>query len=184
MENSFNAETYFRAIAETLKDIVNSSDGNHFTKAESLAKMEGFLAEMQYAEGYQLILMDSFRAQMIDSKSDNVLQKRFTTYFLLKNVTDANFSSKYQDIDACKAVVDKITGRMLHDKRNYLNLMHRLDVASLTFTQVGPIGSNWYGINVSFFMVDNPGQIGYDVNHWVQPEPEEPVIPEIGRAHV
>jgi hypothetical protein len=56
---------------------------------------------------------------------------------------------------------------MLHDRRNYQNEMHRLDPASVTYQQVGPIGTNWYGINVSFFMVDNPGQIGYSAGDWL-----------------
>ncbi|NCD41652.1 MAG: hypothetical protein EOL88_06115 [Bacteroidia bacterium] len=166
---SFNAETYFQEIAETLKVIANSSAGNHFTKAENIAKMEGFLAEMQYAEGYQLVLMDSFRAQLIDNKSDNILQKRFFTYFLLKNYAEGTFSGKYQIIDNCKAVVDKITAKMLNDRANYLNMMHRLDVPSLTFTQVGPVGSNWWGINVSFFMLDHPGSIVYNNDDWTEP---------------
>lgn len=182
---SFNPDRYFKDVADRLKDIAESSAGNHYTKAESLVKMEGFLAEMQYAQGYQLVLMDSFRAQIVDNKSDNILQKRFFTYFLLKCVPDGTFSGKHTAIADCKKVVDRITAKMLNDKRNYLNLMERLDVASITITQVGPIGSNWYGINVSFFMLDDPGYIVYDSDNWIpvpapepEPEPEDPPVPE------
>jgi hypothetical protein len=172
----WNAETYFKNIAETLKDIANSGGSNHFTKAESLAKMEGFLAEMQYAQGFQLVLMDSFRGQLIDRKSDNILTKRFITFFLLKNQADGTFSGKYQTVGSIKDVTDKIIGKMLHDRRNYQHDMHRLDPASVTYQQVGPIGSNWYGINVSFFMHDIGGNISYNTDDWLQgdPEPEPP----------
>lgn len=159
---------YFEAIATSLKDIANSGAGNHFTKVTSFRAMEGFLAERLNLKGYQLVYMDYLRGKFIDNKSDNILNQRFYTFFVLKNAPDSLYDGKGDAaINDCLAVSRKIISKMRNDRRNYANLMERVDVGSISFEQVGPVGQGWYGVNVSFFMIDNPGDIIYDATDWI-----------------
>lgn len=166
--STFDGRTYFQFIANNLKDIVNSGAGTHFTKVTSIQAMEGFLAERQSLKGYQLVYMDYLRGRYIDNKSDNILNQRFHTFFLLKNAPDSIYDSKGSDsIDGCMQVARKIISKMREDRRNYENLMTRVDIGSINFEQVGPLGQGWYGVNVSFMMMDNPGDILYDATDWI-----------------
>ena len=166
---TFDGKTYFQAIATSLKDIANSGTGNHFTKITGLGKMEGFLAERHSLTGYQLVYMDFMRGRYIDNKSDNILNQRFHTFFVMKNAADSLYDGKGEAaVDDCMAVARKIISKMREDRRNYANLMERLDVSSISFEQVGPIAQGWHGVNVSFFMIDNPGDILYDATDWTE----------------
>ncbi len=157
---------YMDGVAQTLKDITQSGDGDHFSAATNLNKLDDFLNGMKFRKGFQLVAIDFVRGRFVDSRSDNILNSKFFTFFVLKNAPDSHHTGKDAIVSQCKVVADKIISKMLYDRRNYLNMMERLDVNTITFEQVGPIGSAWHGINISFFLMDNPGDIVFHAIDW------------------
>jgi hypothetical protein len=168
MADIFNAVTYFEAMAEAVNDISTSGGTNHFTQVSSLQELEGFIAEMQSLKGVQLVLMDTLRGKFTDRNADKLINQRFVTFFILKHMADATFQGKNTVISDVKAIGDQIIARMLHHRRNYLHNMHLLNVDSITFEQVGPLGSYWYGLNYSFFIYDYPGDIAYNADNYTE----------------
>jgi hypothetical protein len=166
MADIFDAVGYFKQMAEDVTIISNAEGGNHFTQVSNLEKLEGFLAEMQGLKGPQIVLMDTLRGRFINSRSDNYLNQRHITFFLLLHMQDANFQGKDSVMQDVKYIGDQIIARMLYHRRNYLHNMHLLDPSTITFDQVGPIGSNWFGLNYSFFMFDYPGNIEYNADNY------------------
>lgn len=164
---TYDAAAYFKQIAESLKDIANSSAGNHYTKVTSLRQMEGFLAERQSLTGVQLVYMDVTRGRMIDHKSDNLILQRFHTFFVFAQAPDKIYDSKGVEVGRCMGIATKIISKMRYDRMNYLNFMDRLDINSISIDQVGPIGQGWHGVNVSFMLLDNPGNISYNATDWI-----------------
>ncbi len=165
-QTTFDAKTYFSNIANTLKRIAEGKGEDHFTSITGIHEMEGFLTKRQSLQGFQLVYVDNVQGKYIDNKSDNIINKRFHTFFVLINAPDSTYASKGGATDQCLAVVDSIISKMRYDRKNYNNMMERLDVSSIQYNQVGPIGQGWHGVSVAFFILDNPGNIMYDADDW------------------
>ena len=83
----FDFITYMREIAVNLKELQHTDDDKHFHRVGSLAGMEELLANSNTISGYQLIVKTSQSGRMDDaSLSDNLLDRRFFTFYLLKSV--------------------------------------------------------------------------------------------------
>lgn len=163
---NYNHVTYFSSIASTLKAIKNQGAGNYFHRISSIGVLDGFIAESLYAKGYHLIVFDSERGAYADARSDNHRVHRFFHFLVIGHVSDKFGDDTVRD--ACKAIGDKIIGKMLKDRREYLNNMHLLKIDSIKYEQVGPLGSGWFGLDYSFLVNDErPDNSIYNEADWI-----------------
>jgi hypothetical protein len=156
---------YFREVAERLTEIQHTEASPHFSRTSSIAELGEFLSSMRSSEGYQLIVIDNSSGRFIDRRSDNLLVQPYYSFYLLKQVTREDYDEKEQTIKDCTAVIKKILSKMFRDKMYTASGLTNLERDNITYNQAGPIGHNWYGLNVNFTLLDDP-EIHYDEDDW------------------
>jgi hypothetical protein len=163
--SAFDFIGYFKNVAEKLKEILHTEDEKHFARVSGIAGLEEFLANMRFAKGYQLIVIANESGRFIDKSSDNLLVQPYFSFYVMKKVEHGNFDEKDQVISDCKAVCKKILSKMFNDKRNNLNGLYNLDRDTITYSQAGPFGHGFHGMNYNFTLLDLPG-ITYNPDDW------------------
>jgi hypothetical protein len=161
----FDFISYFRDIAESLKEIQHTELEKHFSRASSIADLGEFLANMSNSKGYQLIVIDNLAGRFLDRSSDNLLIQPYFSFYLVKQVPREDFDKKEEYIAACMAVCKKILSKLFYDKRNTANGLTNLDRDSISYNQAGPFGHNWYGLNFNFTILDDP-EITFSETDW------------------
>lgn len=165
MTAEFDFISYFRDIAESLKEIQHTEEEKHFSRVSSIAELGEFLANMRVAKGYQLILIDNLAGRFMDRRSDNLLVQPYFSFYLVKQVPREEYDEKETTLKACTAVCKKILSKMFKDKRENLQGLTNLERESISYNQAGPFGHNWHGLNVNFTIIDDP-DITYNENDW------------------
>lgn len=165
MTSEFDFISYFREVAETLKEIQHTEAEKHFSRVSSIAELGEFLANMRDAKGYQMILIDNIAGRFLDRKSDNLLVQPYFSLYLVKQIPREDYDTRETTIKACTAVCKKILSKMFYDRRKQLNGLTNLDRDSISYNQAGPFGHNWHGINLNFTILEEPG-ITYNANDW------------------
>jgi hypothetical protein len=112
-----------------------------------------------------LIVIDNLAGRFIDRRSDNLLVQPYYSFYLVKQVPRADADQQESTIKACTAVCKKILSKMFKDKREMQHGLTNLDRDSISYNQAGPLGHNWYGLNVNFTIIDDP-EIVYSANDW------------------
>jgi hypothetical protein len=163
---TFDFITYFRNVATTLKDILHSADNQRFHRISSLPEMEEFLANSRSNSGYHLIVLDKPSGRLDDSSnSDNLIDRKFYTFYILKNVANADYDEAETIRQQCLTSARKIMSKMFLDKRNSANSLLDLDRSSIYYDTIGPIAHGYMGIMCSFSLYNSAGII-YDSDDW------------------
>ena len=163
----FNFIAYFRNIAISLKDILHTDSDKHFHRISAIQELEEFIAASRSISGYQLLVLDKYNGKLDDSSSsDNLHDRHFHTFYILKKATSGDF----YDIEAaklgCYTVARKIMSQMFKDKWDLLFGLRNLERSSFTYSSIGPLAHGYYGIMVSFSSL-NPAGIIYNANDWL-----------------
>lgn len=161
----FDFVPYFKNIAEKLKELQHTTTDKHFHRIVSISQMEEFLQNMRSTTGYQLLVMDHVQGRMIDRDSDNLLDRPYYSFYVMKNVEHGNYDARQQAIQDCKTVAKKILSKLFYDRFNAQNGLNFLDRNSITYQQSGPYAHNWFGINYNFTLLD-PANIIYNADDW------------------
>ena len=163
----FNSVTYFKAIAISLKDLLHTEEDKHFHRISALSELEEFIANSRTISGYQLLVLDKYNGKLDDSSiSDNLLDRNFHTFYILKKAASGNFSDIETVNAGCLAVSKKIISQMFKDKWDCINELKDLQRSSFTYSSIGPLAHGCYGIMVSFSSLNTAGII-YNANDWL-----------------
>ncbi len=164
---TFNFIPYFKNIAETLKEIQSTATDNHFHRIIALQEMDELLANSRNINGFQLVVLDKISGRLNDnSKSDNLLDRRFHTYFIIKKVEHGNFNEHQTVNQQCIDISRKIMSKLFIDKRNVQNNLLNLDRSSFYYDSIGPIAHGYFGVMCNFSL-DNAAGIAYNSDDWL-----------------
>lgn len=163
---TFDFITYFRNVASSLKDILHTTDDKHFHRVSSLSEMEEFLAASRSNSEFQLVVLDKISGRLDDgSQSDNLLDRRFHTFYIFKNAEHGNFDEAEQVKKDCETIARKIMSKMFKDKRESANGLLNLNRSSFYYDTVGPIAQGYFGVMCNFSLLDAAGII-YNAADW------------------
>lgn len=134
--------------------------------------MEELLQNLSTAKFPALIVEDMPEGRFIDERSDNVIDRRYFSFYVIKQAKVDDAADRSLVISDCKTIVNKIMSRMFKDfKEANINfnstarLLRNLERGSIGYRAVGPVGDNCYGIWVSFTLIDSTGII-YSESDW------------------
>lgn len=181
----FEPYTYFWNLVRNSKAISEmvAQDDDHFSRASSIIAIDEFLAEMSDIDGYQFILIDSVSGQLIDKYSDNLLENRYFSFYILHKVIPGDFENKEMVLTDTHSVLLSILSRMFEDKFNNLNGLNHLDRNSVHYDSIGPLAHNWYGFSCSF-MVLIPPNVFFNKEQWWDTESGYVIPPDEGGGEV
>lgn len=163
---AFNFIPYMKSIAVSLKELQHTDNDKHFHRIQSLPGMEELLSNTNFITGYQLLVLDRKSGRLDDSsRSDNLLDRKFNTFYVVKAVEQGNYEQLHTTLDACETIVRKILSKMFYDKRNNTNGLYNLNRSSVYYDAIGPFGQNFFGIMVSFSLLNAAGII-YNEDDW------------------
>ncbi len=166
MATIFDFSTYFLECATNLKDIKHTTNTPRFHRVETLQTMDEFLAQGKNLSGMNLVVLDKISGRLDDSsKSDNLIDRRFFTFFLLKLADHGNYNLIEQVKQDCNTSGRKIMSKMFKDKNESINGLKDLNKSSIYYDTVGPISHGYYGVMVTFSLY-NPAGIIYNENDW------------------
>lgn len=173
----FNEVSYFRDVATRLKAIGHSKTSKHFFRSTSASyprELENSLTTAKYPA---LVVVTRKDGRLVDNNSDNYLDKKLYTFLILSPAKD----SAPDKIDECMSssinIFRKIAAKLKRDKKKDYSLpvpqqihgLRGLDIASISYQQVGPILDNLYGLMVRFSIMDS-AHLKYDETDWLTPE--------------
>jgi len=168
----FDFITYMQHIAESLTAISHSETNKSFFRVSGLNQMEELLQNLSTAKFPALIVEDMPEGRFLDERSNNVIDRRYFSFYVLKPAKIEDAADRSAVIDECKDIVNKIISRMFKNFKdaniNYNSesgIMRNLERGSIGYRAVGPIGDNCVGIWVSFTLIDTTDVI-YNESDW------------------
>lgn len=169
----FDFVTYMRDCATRLKSIGNTEANEHFFRCSGIANMEELLGSAS-AQSPLLMVTDNPEGRLEDNDSDHVLDRQLFTFTVLTHVNSSDFGEREDAIKLTKAIAFKILGKMKRDKRKegmrQISIgLRDLELGSITYNTIGPLGDNYYGTDVSFTILNKP-DLAYDANDWTEDE--------------
>ncbi len=167
----FNFTEYMRDIAIKLKDIAHTAETKKFHRISSIAKLEELLSSSSNAGYPALIVVDNREGRYLDRNSDNLLDSRYYSFYVIKNVANQDIAGREAAIKECETIIKKILGKFFNDMANDnrgiqpQTGLRNLNRDSITYYTIGPIGDNCFGIQVTFTMLQPTG-IKYNADDW------------------
>lgn len=164
----FNFKTYMLDCATRLKDIAHTNSVHRFFRCSGIAGLEELLNEQTDITGRVLVIHNNEEGSVGDiNRSDNFIDSPYCVFYVLERVEN------YNDFDAeelakanCKATGFKILARMIREKRLGLNGLSFLDLTSVPYQNVGPVGLNFHGVMFSFTVTDGNSNLVYNAADW------------------
>ena len=160
-----NVIEYFRNIATGLPEIGHTHEESHFSRISTILQIEEFLAQLRSGKGLQLLVVDHLTGRLSDNLSDNLFATNYYTVYILGSVSPGNYDDKELLFNTLQIIFAKIISRMSHDKRENIDTLRYLDRNSFTYSSIGPLASNWFGISFSFNTV-SPFTYIYNAGDW------------------
>lgn len=167
MMYKFDFMTYMLKVAENMKDFGHSPSNKKFYRVSSLIGLEELLSSLTEADGTILVVSDNQEGRFLDVSSNNLGDHQFHQFYVLKRVPNIN---DYDTIELYKADTratrSKILGKMWKDRIQGLNGLTALDFTSISYFDVGPVATYFFGTHVNFTVTNIPG-IQYNPNDWI-----------------
>ena len=163
----FNFNTYFKNIAISLKEQLHTESNIHFNRISSITELEEFIANSRKLSGYQMLILDKDNGKLDDSSlSDNLIDRHFHSFFILKKAASGDFSEIEKTKSGCKIIAKKIMSKMFKDKRECTNGLKDLQRSTFTYSSIGPLTHGYWGIMVNFTAYENANII-YETLDWI-----------------
>lgn len=169
----FNLVYYMLDVAIRLKDVGHTTDRPAFARIKGITALEEFLMLNNIADTC-LLPIDNLTGRFNNDSgdSDNLLDRMFNHFYILKRVNHGDYDDQQAKIEACKQILYKITAKMKLDRFEHLmndGELAELILGSFTYDTIGPIGDNYHGLSVSFELINNLfDSLQYDANEWIE----------------
>lgn len=165
----FNFIEYMRDCAIRLKDIQHSDNSPRFFRISGIRQLEELLSSLPDASTPALMVENNTDGRVGDlSQSDNFLDIPYHVFYIIAKATFNDHDSIQNAKINTKEIGFKILGRMLSDRRNRLHGLIMVDMKSISYQTVGPIGDHCFGTMFSFNIANLAG-LAYDKNEWLEP---------------
>lgn len=153
---SFNAVAYFEQVARKLKAIGHTDDNPRFFRIRSLAGLDELLTNLPQASFPAIMVHDLVDGVLGDfSVSDNYVEEPQTIFYVLQKATFGDEASIDAAISNCRTIGYKIISRMLHHRNTAQHDLDFIDLSSIPFQSVGPLGDQCYGMMYMLSVADH-----------------------------
>lgn len=141
---------YFEQIAQNHRMIAHSGLHKHFYRME----LEEVLTMMKNIN-YPALILEGYRFDYTDQRSDNVLKNRSGAFILAGRVSDiGDYAAIHQLLDTLEAIGDQILARIRADKHNPLiTAVRDFDLNSVTAVLILNEHDKVYGIRYNYTLV-------------------------------
>ena len=174
----FDHIKYLEKIARESVDIKHTDEKPHFSIASGYTQAEQLMQNALRSNEVQLIAIDDLSGSYDNDDSINLYDTQSCSFMVLKHVSDLNNMVETQTArKQCQLIARKIFARMRYDQ--YLaqkNIpindsigLRQLNQNSFQYFSVGPIGDNYFGIDISF-TVGTPESMKYNPDDWTENE--------------
>ena len=138
---------YFREIACQHIEIGHSCTENHFYRFEIDEVLIGLKTV-----NYPALILEGYRCNLIDNKSDNSLKDRTGAFILLDHLHDlGDFDTMHAIWDRLEGIADDIVIRIKKDKRNSQSQVIRdFDLSSVEYTLIANEQDKNFGVRCTF----------------------------------
>lgn len=170
----FDFITYMEDVATKLKEIKATTTNKKFNRATSIANLEELLSNLRDVKEIIIIAISATNGAMLDN-GDNPIDQPYFSFYICKQV-NYNDHSAMESIKAeCKKIAYKIVAKIRYDDSMSANTGNTyngfsktvvLNRKSFSYNDVGPIGSNFYGIEVSFTLHEFFSEMVYNSEYW------------------
>ncbi len=162
----FNFIDYMCDCATNLKDIRHSAEKPGYFRVTNITQLEELLQNLPDAQFPALIVNSSPEGVVGDfSNSDNILDHPTYLFYVVDKTTFGDIDSQVDAKANCKAIVLKILSKLIYDKRKQKNGLAFLQLGSIQYYAVGPIGDNCFGIGAEFSLYELL-PVEYDPKDW------------------
>jgi hypothetical protein len=168
----FNFHAYMLDCATRLKELQHSQSNPRYFEANTVADMQELLNNIGVAKYPAIVTLSSIKGRVGDEKTgNNYLDHPFHTGFIItspmQGSTDAE-TIRLAKIEA-KSILFKIIAKMRHDRRRALFGLNFLNLTSIPYQEIGPLGAGSYGVMFNFENTQ-PVALEHNTNDWI---PEE-----------
>lgn len=137
---------YFENIAARHKEILHTQTKKHFYRFE-LDEVLGGLNNINYPA----LIMEGYKFDFIDNKSDNIQKKRQGAFILLDRVGDhGNYAKIHEVWDKLEEIGDDILAKIKADKRLGGNPIVNFDISEVSANLIANEIDGHYGIRYLF----------------------------------
>lgn len=166
----YNHIAFMTDCATRHKSIKHTEVEPRCHRISGIAHLEQFLDRItQLPEGIQLLAEEELTGKMLGD--DNYLDDQYHSFYVVKDVLLNDHEAREQCKKDCKRIALAIVGRMkiLATKANCMegdpHSLRDFDPESVSYYSIGPLGTGYYGIGVSF-TVKEPANKLYIADEW------------------
>jgi len=167
---AFDYIDYMRDVAERLKEIQHSEAEKRFHRISGIFGLEEMLSNIINMEGFQVMVNDTLEGRFISTDSALIDNPSFI-FYVIHDLETNDFDTREITLGLCREIIKKIISKIYHDKetdsRNQTTYgLNYFRPETLRYTTVGPFGSKFYGIQVTFNIFEK-GYVVYSDNDWI-----------------
>ncbi|MFZ4400923.1 MAG: hypothetical protein ACOYO1_12880 [Bacteroidales bacterium] len=138
--------TYFKNIATQHIAIQHTDTKKHFYRFELDEVLSGL-----NGINYPAFILEGYKYDFIDNKSDNIQKKRQGAFILLDHVGDAGDYTKIHQVwDSLEEIGDDILAKIKADRRVPGNPVVNFDISEVSANLIATEMGNHYGIRFLF----------------------------------
>lgn len=165
----FDFIAYMRDASERLIEIQHTDEDPRFHRISGIANIEELLSNLVNVDGYQVMVIDTYQGRLIKTDS-SLLDNPLFTFYVIKNITTNDFDARETALKQCRVLAKKLLSKLYHDfetdRRSQTDFgLFGFQPGSITYYTIGPFGSNFHGIQVSFNMLED-SDIIYNSEDW------------------
>ena len=143
--------SYFREIAEKLKDIGHTAENKKFTRINIEEVLNGLRSDLDMST--PVMVLENYEASFNDNRSDNVFKDLNGALMVLQNVDHGDYEGEAEAMDRCESAIMKIIAKMKED-RDYRQIipLRGFELNSVRLYKVGGVFDNSYGYRMEFML--------------------------------
>lgn len=151
---------YFEMLAKSHKDIQHTEENPRFTAFDIWQYEEGQKLSIKYPA----LLLAHEDGNLVDKKSDNVIDNIDASFMVIDHVQYSNFQKEREVLARTKRICKDILVRMREDKADFV--IKGFDMDQIEYAKIGPVFSQKFGYQFTF-TIQAPINIKYDESIWL-----------------
>ncbi len=138
---------FFKMLAEKHVSIKHSETEKHFFRLE----MDEVMTSLPEIACFPLLIMESYRYNLHDFKSDNPIKKREGAFMLMEKISDpGDFDEIHAKLDQLEEIGDDIIARIKAEKRELLSPVRDFNISTVEATIISFMGPNTIALRYTY----------------------------------
>lgn len=157
---------YFETLASEHVELKHTDGEKHFYRFELDEVLTGMPGEINYPA----LILEGYRFDFSDRRSDNPMKRRSGAFILVSNISDpGDYDLIHNTWDELEVIADDILARIAADKRLPSSPVRAFDLDSVEGTLVATEFGNLYGLRITFAL-SSPFPTNVNPSKWISNE--------------